>query len=75
MASVLPYSSPGREGEPDEPHESTTDPGARLYRKGPGKEAKLCFIGHAPMENRSALFVGACLTGSTAAPGAWRRFT
>ena len=27
-------------------HASTTDPEARLYRKGPGKEAKLCFIGH-----------------------------
>ena len=28
-------------------HASTTDPEARLYRKGPGKEAKLCFMGHA----------------------------
>ncbi|ARN82422.1 IS5 family transposase [Methylocystis bryophila] len=46
----------------NETHESTTDPEARLYRKGSGKEAKLCFIGHALMENRSALFVGACLT-------------
>ena len=27
-------------------HGSTTDPEARLYRKGPGKEAKLCFLGH-----------------------------
>jgi transposase len=27
-------------------HASTTDPDARLYRKGPGKEARLCFIGH-----------------------------
>ena len=33
-------------------HASTTDPEARLYRKGPGKEAKLCFMGHALMENR-----------------------
>ena len=41
----------------NETHESTTDPEARLYRKGPGKEAKLCFIGHALMENRHALFV------------------
>ena len=30
-----------------------TDPEARLYRKGPGMEAKLCFIGHALMENRN----------------------
>jgi len=43
-------------------HASTTDPDARLYRKGPGKEAKLCFIGHSLMENRSALLVDACLT-------------
>ncbi|MBM3551421.1 MAG: IS5 family transposase [Alphaproteobacteria bacterium] len=46
----------------NETHASTTDPEARLYRKGPGKEAKLCFIGHALMENRHALLVGACLT-------------
>jgi hypothetical protein len=26
-------------------HRSTTDPDARLYRKGPAMEAKLCFIG------------------------------
>lgn len=43
-------------------HASTTDPDARLYRKGPGKEAKLCFMGHALMENRSGLLVGTCLT-------------
>ena len=43
-------------------HASTTDPEARLYRKGPGKEAKLCFIGHALMENRNGLVVDACLT-------------
>ena len=42
-------------------HASTTDPDARLYRKGAGKEAKLCFMGHALMENRSGLLVGACL--------------
>jgi transposase len=43
-------------------HCSTTDPDARLYRKGPGKEAKLSFIGHGLMENRSGLLVDACLT-------------
>ena len=36
-------------------HQSTTDPEARLYRKGKGKEAKLVFIGHALMENRNGL--------------------
>jgi len=43
-------------------HVSTTDADAKLYRKGPGMEAKLCFLGHALMENRSGLLVGACLT-------------
>ena len=43
-------------------HASTVDPEARLYRKGPGKEAKLCFMGHALMENRKGLVVEACLT-------------
>src|SRR3984885_3793444 len=43
-------------------HASTTDPEAKLYRKGLGKEAKLCFIGHALMENRNGLVVDACLT-------------
>ena len=46
----------------NETHASTTDPEARLYRKGPGKEAKLCFMGHTLMENRNGLIVDACLT-------------
>jgi transposase len=46
----------------NETHASTSDPDARLYRKGKGKEAKLCFIGHGLMENRSGLLVEACLT-------------
>jgi transposase len=45
-------------------HASTTDPEARLYRKGAGKEAKLCFMGHALMENRNGLVVDACLTSA-----------
>jgi transposase len=43
-------------------HASTTDPDARLFRKGPGKEARLCFMGHALMENRNGLIVGAVTT-------------
>jgi transposase len=43
-------------------HASTSDPDALLYRKGPGMEAKLCYIGHALMENRNGLFVDARLT-------------
>jgi transposase len=46
----------------NETHRSTTDPDALLYRKGPGMEAKLCFIGHGLMENRSGLLVDARLT-------------
>jgi transposase len=46
----------------NETHRSTTDPDAWLYRKGPGMEAKLCFIGHALMENRSGLIVDTRLT-------------
>ncbi|MGB7589344.1 MAG: IS5 family transposase [Solirubrobacterales bacterium] len=46
----------------NETHRSTTDPDARLYRKGPGMEAKLCFIGNGLMENRSGLIVDARLT-------------
>src|SRR6185437_8842772 len=43
-------------------HRSTTDPDARLYRRGAGMEAKLCFIGHGLMENRCGLMVDARLT-------------
>ena len=38
-------------------HGSVTDPDARLYRKGKNKEAKLCYLGHTLMENRSGLIV------------------
>jgi len=46
----------------NETHASTTDPDARLYRKGPGMEAKLGFLGHVLMENRSGMLVDAELT-------------
>jgi len=39
-------------------HSSTTDPEARLLRKGKGKEAKLYFLAHALMENRHGLLTG-----------------
>jgi transposase len=62
--------APGRNGERDfhkerrrnETHVSTTDPEAKLYRKSQGKEAKLCFMGHALMENRHGLVVQADTT-------------
>ena len=43
-------------------HASTTDPDARLFRKGRGKEARLCHMGHLLMENRSGLIVDALVT-------------
>jgi transposase len=41
----------------NETHASTTDPEARLMRKGQGKEAKLSFCGNATVENRNGLVV------------------
>jgi transposase len=46
-------------------HQSTTDPEARLAKKGHGKEAKLCFTGHVLMENRNGLVVDVSLTPAT----------
>jgi len=43
-------------------HASTTDPDARLARKGHGKEAKLSYAGHVLMDNRHGLAVGTCVT-------------
>jgi len=61
---------PGRNSERDfhgerrknDTHLSTTYPDARLFRKGPGKEARLVFMGHALKENRNGLVVGAVAT-------------
>ena len=49
----------------NETHASTTDPDARLYRKGSSQAAKLSYMGHALMENRHGLVVGATLTPAT----------
>jgi IS5 family transposase len=46
-------------------HASTTDPDARLIRRGRGQEAKLCHMGHLLMENQSGLLVDAMLTTAT----------
>ncbi len=43
-------------------HASTTDPDSRLYRKSEGKESKLCYMGHATMENRYGLAVAGLVT-------------
>ena len=68
-----PAQGGGRNGERDfhgekrsnETHASTTDPDARLFRKGQGKEAKLCHMGHIMTENRHGLIVDAKLTEAT----------
>ncbi len=43
----------------NETHRSTSDPDARMARKGAGKEAKLCVSGNVLMENRHGLVVDA----------------
>lgn len=46
-------------------HESTTDPEAKLFKKGKGREAKLSYMGHVLMENRNGLVVDAEVTAAT----------
>ena len=46
-------------------HQSTTDPEAKLFKKGKGREAKLSYLGHVLMENRNGLVVDAELTQAT----------
>ncbi len=46
-------------------HASTTDADARLWRRGKGREAKLCFMGHSLMENRNGLLVDMRVTLAT----------
>lgn len=54
-----------KEKRSNQTHRSTTDPEARLYRKGKGKEAKLCYMGHKIMDNRHGLVVEAEATQAT----------
>lgn len=61
---VTPPDDPGNptvdfhgEKRSNETHESTTDPDARLARKGNGKEAKLSYNGNLLTENRNGLIV------------------
>lgn len=61
-----------QEKRSNETHESTTDPEARLYKKGDGQPAKLCYMGHALMENRNGLAV---LGGVSQATGTAERET
>ena len=54
-----------KEKRSNKTHESTTDPEARLYKKGDGQPAKLCYMGHALMENRNGLAVGGVVSQAT----------
>ena len=54
-----------REKRSNETHASTTDPDARLFRKADGQASRLCYLGHALMENRHGLIVDAALTHAT----------
>ena len=49
----------------NETHASTTDLEAKLYRKGNGQPARLCYMGHALMENRHGLAVDGGATQAT----------
>lgn len=59
-----------KEKRSNETHESTTDREARLYKKGDDQPAKLCYMGHALMENRNGL---AILGGVSQATGTAER--
>jgi transposase len=67
--SSTPPDDPGNptvnfRGEPrkNDTHQSTTDPDARLYKKGVGRPAQLAYLGHVLMENRSGLIVDTRVT-------------
>jgi transposase len=68
--SDQPPSEGGRNAERDfrgekrsnDTHSSNTDPDCRLFRKGAGKEAKLCHMGHLMTENRNGLIIDARVT-------------
>ena len=68
-----PPSGGGRNAEVDfhgekrsnQTHASTTDPDAKLYRKGNSQPAVLCFMAHALMEHRNGLCVDGEVTQAT----------
>lgn len=53
------------ESRRNDTHQSTTDPEARLARKGAGKEAKLSYAGHVLLDNRHGLVANVCVTAAT----------
>ena len=53
------------EARRNDTHQSTTDPDARLARKGNGREAKLSYAGHVLLDNRHGLVANVCVTAAT----------
>jgi transposase len=53
------------ESRQNDTHASSTDPDARLARKGQGREAKLSYAGHVLLDNRHGLVANVCVTPAT----------
>ena len=53
------------EARRNDTHQSTTDPDARLARKGDGREATLAYAGHVLLDNRHGLVANVCVTAAT----------
>ncbi len=53
------------ESRTNDTHQSTSDPDARLARKGAGREAKLSYAGHVLLDNRHGLVANVCATTAT----------
>ena len=53
------------ESRRNDTHQSTTDPDRMLARKGAGREAKLSYAGHVPLDNRHGLVANVCVTPAT----------
>jgi transposase len=53
------------ESRRNDTHQSTTEPDARLARKGNGREAKLSYAGHVLLDNRHGLVANVCVTAAT----------
>lgn len=80
-ASHKSFRPKGRHHPPDDPknptvnfhgdvrrndtHQSTTDPDARLFKKGAGREAKLAYLGHLLTENRHGFIIDTAVTAAT----------
>jgi transposase len=70
--AIRPPDDPGNptvnfhgESRRNDTHQSTTDPDARLARKGTGREAKLSYAGHVLLDNRHGLVANVCVTAAT----------